>query len=127
MICQTTFYLVEQIDNLGENVEASSWIYWRLIEDTRLETRTESFLISVIYVIVFHSCSGFIGLLKCRICLRVISGDFTSCNTALFSRCWNGLDPLPTCYNKNMFKLRHKRRRFLAIYFEHKVQGGHNF
>lgn len=53
MIRQTTFYLVEQIDNLGENVEASSWIYWRLIEDTRLETRTESFLISVIYVIFF--------------------------------------------------------------------------
>lgn len=30
------FYLVEEIDNLGENVEASSWINGSLIEDASL-------------------------------------------------------------------------------------------
>lgn len=34
--CQMTSYLVEEIDNLGENVEASSWVDGGLIEDTCL-------------------------------------------------------------------------------------------
>lgn len=32
----TTFYLVEEVDDLGENVEASSRIDGGLVEDTRL-------------------------------------------------------------------------------------------
>lgn len=108
------FYLVEQIDNLGENVEASSWVYWRLIEDTCLETRTD-----VLYLTrLFSFFSPFMFRFHWfMVNLRRIRGDLTSCNTALFSRCWNGFDPLPTRYNNNMIQFRRKHRSYVSICF----------
>lgn len=50
---QTSFYLVEEVDNLGEDVEASSWVDRGLIEDTCLWTREEPLLNFGLFRVLF--------------------------------------------------------------------------
>lgn len=58
-----------------------------------------SILLSIYFCVFYCSVIQYLSHVFPLIQGQNVHANLTSCNTALFSRCWNGFDPLPEYYN----------------------------